>query len=67
MDDRTHPDPELEQLRLAHPLWRIEITWTSSASGADVRTFHATDGVVVIVAYSAASLAAQIGQAKRGL
>ena len=67
MSEPTHPDPELEQLRQRHPGWTIQVSWVSSASAVDLRVFHADDTITVIIAYSPASLDAQIGQAERGL
>jgi hypothetical protein len=59
-------EPDLAQLRQRWPNWRIEVSWVSSTSRPDVRTLHATDGLRTIVAYSEASLDAQIEQTERG-
>jgi hypothetical protein len=61
-DDDTPGD--LASLRRQHPGWDIQLTWVSSAAGSGVPTWHATDGTVMIIAYTPASLAAQIRQAQ---
>ena len=51
---------DIEQLREAHPLWRIGSVWASAASGPDARRLTASRDGIQVHAWSAEQLSACI-------
>jgi hypothetical protein len=56
----TMDQGDIEQLREAHPLWRIGSVWASAASGPDARRLTASREGIQVHAWTAERLSACI-------
>jgi hypothetical protein len=54
------PPSDISRLRQEFPGWRFGTVWASAATGPDARRLTATRGGVLITAWNAAALAADI-------
>lgn len=59
-DSEPEPASDVSRLQEEFPGWRIGTVWASAASGPDPRRLTATRGGVLITAWNAAALAADI-------
>jgi hypothetical protein len=51
---------DLEELQNQFPAWRFGTIWASAASGPDARRLYAAKDTILITAWDAAQLAADI-------
>jgi hypothetical protein len=61
-----HPPPnDVAKLRRDHPTWSIGTVWASAASGPDARRLWASRNGVLLSAWTAPELAADIAREER--
>jgi hypothetical protein len=61
VDDSASPEPDdLAQLRTDHPAWTFGSVWTTAGSGPDRRRIVAIRDGIILSAWSAEAIAADI-------